>query len=121
MGFSVQLGKKVLIACGRHCALCHKYCGIKVKLHHIVDSSKGAPTNMRISPLSASIVMLKCVHMTTNILKELSTPLQNFAAIGTTVHEDQGLSGAGKSTRLLGIGHGSKQALFLCWFRIEAL
>ena len=32
---------RVLAACGRHCALCHKYCGLKIELHHIQLRSAG--------------------------------------------------------------------------------
>lgn len=41
MAFSQQIKEQVLVACGRHCAICHKFCGIKIELHHIKLLSEG--------------------------------------------------------------------------------
>jgi len=41
MSFSQKVADKALVACGRHCALCHKYCGLKMELHHIKHQSEG--------------------------------------------------------------------------------
>ncbi|TAL17953.1 hypothetical protein EPN96_03480 [bacterium] len=41
MSFSPKVKEEVLAACGRHCCLCHKFCGIKVAVHHIKLESKG--------------------------------------------------------------------------------
>lgn len=35
MGFPVSVREDALVACGRHCCLCHKFCGIKIEVHHI--------------------------------------------------------------------------------------
>jgi len=35
MSFSTNIVEDSLIACGRHCCLCHKFCGSKIELHHI--------------------------------------------------------------------------------------
>jgi len=35
MGFSQIVVEQALVACGRHCCLCHKFCGTKIELHHI--------------------------------------------------------------------------------------
>jgi hypothetical protein len=35
MGFNKKITEDSLIACGRHCCLCHKFCGTKIELHHI--------------------------------------------------------------------------------------
>lgn len=35
MGFSSKVKEEALVACGRHCCICHKFCGIKIELHHI--------------------------------------------------------------------------------------
>ena len=32
-----------MVACGRRCTLCHKFCGLKIELHHIKFSSEGGP------------------------------------------------------------------------------
>lgn len=32
---------EVLIKCGRHCCICHKFCGLKMELHHIILKSEG--------------------------------------------------------------------------------
>ncbi len=41
MGFSPAVAEQALVACGRHCCLCHKFCGTKIELHHIVPRSDG--------------------------------------------------------------------------------
>ena len=35
MSFPPQVRDDALVASGRHCCLCHKFCGIKIELHHI--------------------------------------------------------------------------------------
>ena len=32
-----------MVACGRGCCICHKFCGIKVECHHIVQPEDGGP------------------------------------------------------------------------------
>ena len=41
MAFSAQIKEQALLLCSRHCCLCHKYCGLKIELHHIVHASEG--------------------------------------------------------------------------------
>jgi hypothetical protein len=41
VSFPQSIADRVLVACGRHCALCHKYCGLKIELHHIKQQSAG--------------------------------------------------------------------------------
>ena len=41
MPFSPEVKEDVLVACGRHCCLCHKYCGIKIEIHHIHTKGDG--------------------------------------------------------------------------------
>jgi hypothetical protein len=43
VSFPSAVAERVLVACGRHCALCHKFCGLKIELHHIQQRSKGGP------------------------------------------------------------------------------
>lgn len=35
MGFPDNIRIDALVACGRHCCLCHKFCGTKIEVHHI--------------------------------------------------------------------------------------
>lgn len=35
MGFANSVSELALLSCGRHCSLCHKFCGTKIELHHI--------------------------------------------------------------------------------------
>jgi len=37
MGFKPPIAEKALLASGRHCSICHKFCGSKIELHHIVQ------------------------------------------------------------------------------------
>ena len=41
MGFPSDVAEKALLDCGRHCCLCHKFCGIKIELHHIIQKADG--------------------------------------------------------------------------------
>lgn len=42
MGFDPKnVGDVVMVACGRHCAICHRFCGIKMELHHIRHANDG--------------------------------------------------------------------------------
>ncbi|MBE0583889.1 MAG: HNH endonuclease [Desulfofustis sp.] len=41
MGFPPQIKEDALVASGRHCCICHKFCGTKVEVHHIVPRGDG--------------------------------------------------------------------------------
>jgi HNH endonuclease len=41
MGFSPSITEKALLSCGRHCSICHKFCGTKIELHHIEQKKIG--------------------------------------------------------------------------------
>ena len=43
MGFSQAVKAEALAACGRHCCICHKFCGTKIECHHIVHEAEGGP------------------------------------------------------------------------------
>ena len=41
MAFPQKIKEEAMVACGRHCCLCHKFCGIKIETHHIVPTADG--------------------------------------------------------------------------------
>lgn len=41
MSFTSEIKDKALAATGRCCSICHKFCGLKMELHHIVHKSEG--------------------------------------------------------------------------------
>jgi HNH endonuclease len=41
MGFSAETVEEVLVACGRCCCLCGRFCGTKIQTHHIVPEGQG--------------------------------------------------------------------------------
>ncbi len=41
MGFPEEVSSAALVACGRCCCICHKFCGTKIELHHIVQKAYG--------------------------------------------------------------------------------
>jgi|SRR5947209_10210539 len=41
MAFPSDVKEKALIACARHCCICHRFVGIKIELHHILHKSEG--------------------------------------------------------------------------------
>ncbi len=41
MSFPQKVAEQALLDSGRYCCICHKFCGFKIELHHIVQSSAG--------------------------------------------------------------------------------
>ena len=41
MGFSDEVQAEALVASGRSCCICHKFCGTKITLHHIKQKAYG--------------------------------------------------------------------------------
>ena len=41
MPFDSNVKEDVLVSCGRHCCICHKFCGTKIEVHHIREESEG--------------------------------------------------------------------------------
>lgn len=41
MPFSQEVKIRAMVACGRHCAICHKYCGNNMEVHHIKAQADG--------------------------------------------------------------------------------
>lgn len=41
MAFPPDVGEKLLVACHRHCSICHKPAGSKMEIHHIIPKSEG--------------------------------------------------------------------------------
>ncbi len=40
MPFPHKVAERALLDCGRHCCVCHKFCGFKIELHHIKPRSE---------------------------------------------------------------------------------
>jgi hypothetical protein len=52
MSFSPLVAETVLVDCGRHCSICHKFCGTKIELHHIIPKDEdGDDTHENCIPL----------------------------------------------------------------------
>jgi len=41
MPFPPNVKENALVACGRCCSICHKFCGTKIEVHHIREESEG--------------------------------------------------------------------------------
>jgi len=41
MGFPQSVVERALLASGRHCCICHSFCGFKIELHHIMQQADG--------------------------------------------------------------------------------
>ena len=39
--FSEEIKRKAMVACGRHCCICHKFCGNNMEVHHIKAKADG--------------------------------------------------------------------------------
>jgi len=46
MGFNQYVAEEALVKCGRHCCLCHKFCGTKIELHHIKSKNEGGDDSL---------------------------------------------------------------------------
>lgn len=46
MPFSNNVREDALVSSGRHCCLCHKFCGIKLEVHHIRLESEGGKNTL---------------------------------------------------------------------------
>lgn len=52
MSFSPDVAEQALLDSSRHCCLCHRFCGVKIELHHIVQRAEdGADTYDNCIPL----------------------------------------------------------------------
>ena len=52
MSFPPQVAEAALLDCGRHCCLCHRFCGTKLELHHIIPvEAKGDDSYENCIPL----------------------------------------------------------------------
>lgn len=43
LAFSPDVAESLLVACHRHCCLCHKFCGTHIEIHHIHQDADGGP------------------------------------------------------------------------------
>jgi hypothetical protein len=43
MAFSDTVVERLLVACHRHCCICHKFCGNKIEIHHIIPQAQDGP------------------------------------------------------------------------------
>lgn len=41
MAFSEKVKRDAMVACGRSCCICHKFCGVKMEVHHIIAQYEG--------------------------------------------------------------------------------
>ncbi len=41
MSFPKKVEERALVACGRHCCICHQFCGPHIELHHIHQHADG--------------------------------------------------------------------------------
>lgn len=43
MVFSNTVVERLLVACHRRCCICHKFCGNKIEIHHIIPQAQDGP------------------------------------------------------------------------------
>lgn len=46
MPFPQIIREEALVACGRHCCLCHRFVGVKIECHHIEPESNGGDDSL---------------------------------------------------------------------------
>lgn len=52
LAFQAKVKENALVASGRHCSICHKFCGTKIEIHHVLPKADGgADTNENAIPL----------------------------------------------------------------------
>ena len=47
MGFPRSIKEKMMVAAARHCCVCHRYKGVKVEIHHIVQEADGGKNTLK--------------------------------------------------------------------------
>ena len=45
MPFPKDVVEDALVACGRCCCICHKFCGVRIETHHIEEEAAGGPNS----------------------------------------------------------------------------
>ena len=46
MGFSKEVVEEVLVACGRCCCICNKFCGVRIETHHLKPKHRGGDDSL---------------------------------------------------------------------------
>lgn len=46
MSFPPSVKESALVVCGRSCCICHKFCGIKIECHHIIQEADGGENTL---------------------------------------------------------------------------
>ncbi|HEY4628728.1 MAG TPA: hypothetical protein VIH02_05575 [Flavobacterium sp.] len=70
MGFNQSIVENALLSCGRHCCVCHKFCGTKIELHHIDQKKNGGEDSFDIVYHYVLIVTRMLCNIIQNIRKE---------------------------------------------------
>lgn len=46
MTWSLEIKTQTLVACGRRCCICHKFCGTNIECHHIIPEADGGESTL---------------------------------------------------------------------------
>lgn len=77
MAFSEDIKTRTMVACGRCCCICHKFCGNNMEVHHIGHVQMAVQIHTTMQSHFALIVMQRFGNMILNIQKELGLQKKN--------------------------------------------
>ena len=86
MGFNRSEASELLVACHRRCCICHRYCGIKIELHHIEPRGDGGVDAID----NAIPVCFEC-HAEIQLYNDSHPRGRKFRADELRVHREQWL------------------------------
>ena len=46
MGFPLKIKQKALTLSARHCSVCHRYKGVRMEVHHLIQEADGGPNTL---------------------------------------------------------------------------
>lgn len=86
MGFNRKEASQLLAACHRRCCICHRFCGIKIELDHIIPSAEGGDDSID----NAIPVCFEC-HAEIHLYNDQHPRGRKFRPDELTAHKSQWL------------------------------
>jgi len=96
MGFNRTQSNKLLVSCHRRCCICHRYCGIKIELHHIKPIENGGGDSIE----NAIPLCFEC-HAEVQLYNDAHPRGRKFSSDELRDHREQWLKICEKSTGAL--------------------
>lgn len=96
MAFPPQDAQKLLAECHRRCCVCHRFCGVKMELDHIIPKSEGGPDDIS----NAIPVCFEC-HVEIHSYNDAHPRGRKFQPGELILHKEQWLEICAKQPEIL--------------------